>query len=205
MSHPARQGTQGHAWTVWPPGLSQDVRYPRGVRTVVLEPLPAEIEQLLARRRELGQDRHDEVWEGEYHMVPGPHPRHGVVDDEIGRALHPHALRRGLAQATTFNVGTTDNFRVPDRGLLREVPDAVYLPTAALVVEVLSPHDEAWEKLPHYAAHHVDEVVMVDPPTRTVTWLARRGDGYEPVERSEVLDVAVADVVEAVTWPVVGD
>jgi len=41
------------------------------MRTVLLEP-PAEVRAWLARRRELGQDLYDEVWEGEYHVAPAP-------------------------------------------------------------------------------------------------------------------------------------
>jgi Uma2 family endonuclease len=43
-----------------------------------------------------------------------------------------------------------------------------WLPTAALVVEIVSPEDETWEKLPFYAAHDVDEVQIVDPAERKV-------------------------------------
>jgi len=41
--------------------------------------------------------------------------------------------------------------------------------TAAAVVEILSPDDESWQKLPFYAEHHVDEVLFVDPAQRTIT------------------------------------
>ncbi len=42
---------------------------------------------------------------------------------------------------------------------------------------------------------------MVDTDERSVVWMARRGDRYEPVERSAVLDVAVADIAAAIDWP----
>jgi Uma2 family endonuclease len=44
-------------------------------------------------------------------------------------------------------------------------------PTAALVVEIVSPEDETWQKLPYYAAHEVDELLILDPEKRTVDWL----------------------------------
>jgi hypothetical protein len=50
------------------------------MRTVVLGERPVEVEHLIKRRRELGQDLFDEVWEGDYHLVPGPSPTHGVID-----------------------------------------------------------------------------------------------------------------------------
>jgi Uma2 family endonuclease len=37
------------------------------------------------------------------------------------------------------------------------------VPTAALVVEIVSPGDESYKKLDFYAAQAVDEVVIVDP------------------------------------------
>ena len=43
--------------------------------------------------------------------------------------------------------------RVPDGGWLRPGPDQVYLPTAALVLEVVSPGDDTWKKVPFYAKH----------------------------------------------------
>ncbi len=53
----------------------------------------------------------------------------------------------------------------------------------------------AWDKLPFYATHHVDEVVIVDPEKRSVDWLALAGDGYEPVECSGLLELGPND------WP----
>ncbi|MBO0835758.1 MAG: hypothetical protein J2P28_09590 [Actinobacteria bacterium] len=40
--------------------------------TVVLDPVPAEVEELIERRRALGLDLFDEVWAGTYHMAPAP-------------------------------------------------------------------------------------------------------------------------------------
>ena len=47
----------------------------------------------------------------------------------------------------------------------------MYLATAALVVEIVSPDDHTWEKLEFYAAHSVDELLIVDPAERRVHWL----------------------------------
>lgn len=43
---------------------------------VLLGDPPPEVEAYLARRRELGQDLYDEVWEGTYHVAPAAHPWH---------------------------------------------------------------------------------------------------------------------------------
>ena len=55
--------------------------------------------------------------------------------------------------------------------------------------------------MPDAAEHGVDEVVIVDPAPRRVRWFTRRGPGDEELAPSDVLDVAVADVVAEITWP----
>jgi len=49
----------------------------------------------------------------------------------------------------------------------------VWHETAALAIEILSPND-TWEKLPFFAVHEVDELLIVDPDERTPA--ARRND-----------------------------
>lgn len=73
---------------------------------------------------------------------------------------------------------------MPDGGLHRARRWGVWEPTAPLVVEIVSPDDETWQKLPFYAAHGVDEVLIVDPAKRAVHWLALVDGEHRPVERS---------------------
>jgi Uma2 family endonuclease len=171
------------------------------VKTVVLASCTPEEEAMLAERRRLDQDRRDEVWRGEYHMNPGPYSRHAYLSAELAAAIRPPAKARRLRQLHEFNIGEPNDYRVPDLGLLQPgQPDGVYLPTAALVVEVVSPGDESWLKFDFYAAHDVDEVAIVDGETDTVHWFALRGDAYERVDRSGLLDLSVAEVTEAIDW-----
>jgi Uma2 family endonuclease len=164
-------------------------------------PVPAELADEVARRRAWGADTHDEVWDGEYRMAPAARGNHGNLQGRIFRILEPMAMRVGLNAAVQLNLGVPRDFRVPDVGVVREGLGDVWFSTAAIVVEVLSPRDTAWEKLPFYAAHEVDEVVMVDPDARAVRWLARSGDAYADVGRSGVLDVDVAEIVGRIEWP----
>jgi Uma2 family endonuclease len=77
----------------------------------------------------------------------------------------------------------------------------VWHPTAALVIEIVSPGDESWEKLPFYAAHDVDEVLIVDPQERSVSWLALEAGEYRPIERSGLIDLGAQGLTEQLDWP----
>jgi Uma2 family endonuclease len=90
---------------------------------------------------------------------------------------------------------------VPDGGLHRPGAAGIWHATAALVVEILFPDDEAWQKLPFFANHHVDEVLIVAPAERTVTWLALRDGEYEPVARSGLIDLGASELAQQISWP----
>jgi len=171
------------------------------MRTVILGARPPAVEALIELRHTTGADLYDEVWEGEYHMAPAPTGRHGRVDSEIAAALHPLAKRVGLFPTGPFNLGTANNYRVPDRGLRRDERDGAWIATAPLVVEIVSPGDESWEKLPFYSSHRVDEVLIADPATRELTWLRLDEGEYRPVDHSLLLGVDVADIAAPIDWP----
>ncbi len=171
--------------------------------TLVLGTPPPELEALLERRRRAGVDRLDEVWQGVLHMVPGPSFEHARVATQLAVLLDGPARAGGLLAAMgAFNLGESEyDFRVPDGGLHRPGAGGIWLSTAALVVEVLSPGDESWQKLPFYAEHHVDEVLLVDPTERTVTWLALRDGNYQPVQASELIELGPTQLAEQLDWP----
>lgn len=170
--------------------------------TVVLGPRPPELEAVIERRRRLGLDRFDEMWEGSYHMVPGPGPDHAMMQAVVMAALNPHLRSAGLIPMGQFNLGEADDYRVPDGGALRaRWAESKFVPTAALVVEIVSPDDETWAKLDFYAVREVDELVIGDPAARSISWLIRQGSRWEPSDRSGLLGVDVVDLVDQVTWP----
>ncbi|MFZ1925462.1 MAG: Uma2 family endonuclease [Solirubrobacteraceae bacterium] len=173
------------------------------MRTLLPDPPPAELQALLERRKRLGQDRKDEVWEGVLHMVPGPAGEHAVLGAQVKRLLAAPAAAAGLIVTDDFNVGEGKNdFRVPDGGLHRSQPRGVWISTAALALEILSPDDETWQKLPFYATHHVDEILILDPDTHQVHWLAlTAADRYEPIEHSALVDLGPAELAQQIDWP----
>lgn len=173
------------------------------MRTVVMDPPTTGLEELLERRRRSGIDRLDEMWEGVLHMVPAPNDAHADVAQQLAILLDAPARAAGLFPTMhEFNLGDSiEDFRVPDGGLHRARRWGVWEHTAPLVVEIPSPDDETWQKLPFYAAHEVDEVLIVDPKERAVHWLALRGGEYQPVERSGVIDLGPTELAERIDWP----
>jgi Uma2 family endonuclease len=171
------------------------------MRTLLPDPPPVEFERLLERRRLWGADRHDEVWEGVLHMNPMAHGRHARIQAQLLALLAPVGSQAGLTVLADFNLGERDDYRIPDGGLHRPGPDELYYPTAALVIEVLSPGDETWNKLAFYAPHHVDELLIVDPDAQSVAWLGRSGDGYDPIARSSLIALGPGELSERLDWP----
>lgn len=178
------------------------------MRTVVLEPLPTEVAALIERRKALGLDHLDEVWEGVYHMAPAPSKAHAYLDDELAAVLRRYGRPRGLVGSGPFNLGEPDDYRVPDRGLHCARSAGVWEATAAMVVEIVSPGDETFEKFGFYAARGVDEILVADPASRIVRlWqLAMATEAgaaaeYEETDASELLNVTAAELTSAIEWP----
>jgi len=170
--------------------------------TLVFDPEPTEIEELRKRRERLGLDRHDEVWEGVLHMLPPPSVQHQALVIGLGALLLAEAQAAALTLTAGVAIGADkDDYREPDLALLRRGFDPQWNHTAALVVEVVSPGDDSWKKLPFYAAHRVEEVVIVDPQERSVKWLGLADDDYRPLERSGLIELGPGELAERVDWP----
>ncbi len=171
------------------------------MRTLVLDPPPPQLQELIEHRRHTGADRHDEVWEGVYHMIPAASFGHSLITAQLAVLLDAPARANGLLVGVEFNLGVKDDFRVPDLGLHREPRLGAWVPTAAIAVEVVSPGDDTWEKLPFYARHEVDELLIVEPSFRSVTWLGLYGGKYRSIDRSELLDLGASALADQIDWP----
>ncbi len=168
----------------------------------VVHGLPQVLDDWLAQRRALGQDGRDEVWEGVLHVAPYEHARNGDLAMQLVLLLREAAAAGGLRAGGSFNLGDGPlDYRIPDLGYHRTGERRLYMPTAALVVEVLSPDDESYAKLDFYAAHEVDEVWVLDPLERTAQMLVRHGGSYERAEVSVLLGWSAAEVVAGLDWP----
>jgi Uma2 family endonuclease len=144
-------------------------------------------------------------------MNPLPHGRHADVEAQVIELLGPLARAAGLKRLDASNVGDANDYRGPDGLLVRPGPHRLYYPTAALVLEVVSPGDETWDKLAFYAAHGVEELLIVDTQERAVHWRAlagtRKGAGgeYRPIQRSGLLDLGSSELAERIDWPRLDD
>ena len=173
-----------------------------GMPTLVLDPQPAWVERLLDERRRSGAARRDEVWEGVLHVIPPPSVEHERLAHALHVLLDPHAAGVNLVVVGTVGIGIEDDYRVPDLALLRPGYAPQWNRTAALIVEIASARDDSWEKLPFYAGHQVDEVMIVVPAERRIHWLSLEADGeYRPLERSRLLGIRTTELAAQLIWP----
>ncbi len=139
------------------------------MRAVLLEVSPAE----LAHRKAIGADRWDEMWEGVLHMTPAPGNEHQRILDKLVVFLVPllERTRRGTLRSgiNVFDESSPkENYRIPDAtfvGAGREallVEDGLRGGGPDAVIEIRSPGDETYEKLPFFAKLSVREVVVID-------------------------------------------
>jgi Uma2 family endonuclease len=170
--------------------------------TLVRDPQPAEFEALLERRRRLGQDLFDEVWEGVLHMNPAPSGRHARIEAQLLAILQGTAAAAGLTVVGQFNLGEDEHdYRVPDGGLHRDFTDRVFYSTAALVIEIVSPGDESWGKLDFYATRGVEELLIVDPQEETVSWMGLEAGEYKHLKRSRLIELGASELGALIDWP----
>jgi Uma2 family endonuclease len=174
----------------------------------------------LADRRAKGLDRWDEMWDGVLHMTPAPSLEHQRIVDRLIGFLEPHLRTTGRGRLFSgINVfGDLSNYRIPDLtfvaagrehilhedGVRSEGPDAV--------IEIRSPHDETYDKLPFYASLRVHEVVMIDRDTKHPELYRLAGSQYVALQsddrgwlRSEVMGVRFRSSQDATRRLVVED
>ncbi len=148
--------------------------------------IPDVLSQTLAWRRETGNDKFDEMWEGVPHMTPAPKRSHQDIQWSMETWLRSKWARPlGNRVHHDVNVaspgGWPSNYRVPDLVLLTPDRFAIdhddYFEGApTVVVEIRSPGDDTMKKLPFYAQIGVPEVWLIDRDTRRPEVLVL-GDG----------------------------
>jgi Uma2 family endonuclease len=148
------------------------------MRALLLEPDPKWLEE----RRRLGHDRFDEVWDGVLHVVPSPTAEHQFFEGDLEAVLRPLALSQGLK--IVHNLDLLDrqkgenNYRQPDIAIVspKDVMTRGINGHAELVIEIRSPNDESYDKLPFYEMCKIPEYWIVHPVTRELeVFVLRRG------------------------------
>jgi len=145
-------------------------------------------DEWIEERRRLGLDRRDEMWDGVLHMVPPGSSAHGGLGSDLGGVLRRLARARGIRhfnEPGVFDpaIAAMTSYRVPDLGYARpeDVSQRGIEGRAVMVVEILSPRDESYEKLPFYRRVGVEEVLFVVPTTGTFEVRLPDGDGWRLV------------------------
>ncbi|MGN6694741.1 MAG: Uma2 family endonuclease [Aquihabitans sp.] len=171
--------------------------------TVTVIPLEDVPEDLLAERKRRGLDRYDEVWNGVLHMNPSPIPRHAHVAVVLFRALDALAADAGFSVLWEQNLipphepGWND-YRIPD--LIVFGPDVEadrgIQGAPELVVEIGSPGDESFQKLPFYEEIGAREVLIIERDTAAIRRWVNGADGLvEQVPADGVHHLACLPVV----------
>jgi Uma2 family endonuclease len=169
-------------------------------------------EEELAYRRSTGLDRWDEMWDGVLHMTPAPSVEHQRVINELIMFLGRHiaATGRGILRSgiNVFReIGERPDYRIPgltfvvvgrehilhEDGVRGGGPDAV--------IEIRSPEDETYDKLPFYAAVAVREVIVIDRDTKRPQIYRLAGSQYVALQqdadgwlRSDIMRVRIRAV-----------
>jgi Uma2 family endonuclease len=172
------------------------------VRSAVLEEvvmrvvMPVALPDLIAQRKRTGADQWDEMWDGELHMAPAPNRYHQDFEWLLEAYLRLHwAPGSGGKVYHQINVtsigGWPDDYRVPDLVLLLpprfSIDKNEYFEGGPdVVVEIHSPGDEAYEKLPFYAGVGVSEVWIIHRDTKAPEiHLLRRGKYKEQAPQAD--------------------
>lgn len=167
----------------------------RDVMKAVMSQVP---EHILEWRRQTGAGRRDEVWEGVLHMVPDPTIGHQDLAFAVAHWLKLHWARprgrRVLPEVDVSRPGIpnwTKDFRCPDLVVLTGDDRAIDRDThfeggPAVVIEIRSPGDDSYDKLPFYAAIGCLEIWIVDRDSRASEVYAV--DDGEPVRKQADAD-----------------
>lgn len=161
-------------------GSSADLARPGGRAGVTITLMRAVVyvrDEELEDRRAKGLDRRDEMWDGVLHMTPAPSLEHQRILDALIEFLRPMLRRAGWGQLfsgiNVFGDRTGDrNYRIPDLTFVAAGREHILQPDGTrgggpdAVLEIRSPEDETYEKLPFFAALNVTEVIVCDRDTK---------------------------------------
>jgi Uma2 family endonuclease len=144
-------------------------------------------EELKEQRRTTGADQHDEVWDGTYFMPPMANDDHQEIVAGfmfvLGASVGVPSLgkvRPGVNLAASAEDWERD-YRVPDVVVFMadtsaENHNRFWTGPADFIVEITSPRDHTYEKLPFYSQIGVRELLIVNQQSWALE-LYRHQDG----------------------------
>jgi Uma2 family endonuclease len=147
----------------------------------------------LTERHRRGLDHFDEMWQGVLHMAPAPAYEHQRIVSHLDRFLGALCDRhkRGVL-ALGINVfdeaSKVPDYRIPDFTFVAAghehllVTDGVRGGGPEAVIEVRSPDDETYEKLPFFVRIGVSEVIVIDRDTKRPKIYRLAGSQYVAVQ-----------------------
>jgi Uma2 family endonuclease len=152
--------------------------------------MPSVLPDVAAFRKRTGADRWDEMWEGVLHMPPMPNREHQDLEGSLETYLRFYwAPARGAKVYHQINLapvgGWSNNYRIPDLVILLPQRFAIdrneYFEGAPdVVVEIHSPGDETYEKLPFYRDLGVPEVWVIHRDTKIPEVHVLKRGRYKP-------------------------
>lgn len=151
----------------------------------------------------MGGDHHDEVWEGTYMMTPLPNNEHQDFVFELGLVLHEVVGKPGLGVVRTVNVsdrehGWEHNYRCPDIAVMLKGGRAKNCGThwvggPDFLVEIVSPDDNTFDKLPFYSRIGVRELLVIDRDPWELSLYRLQQDSLTLVATARPTDEATVD------------
>ena len=164
--------------------------------------------RLIARRRRLGHDHWDEVWDGVYIMSPAANIEHFGMSNDLATVLTIAVKWAGLGEVLP-GVNVSDrkedwkkNFRVPDvtvflNGNPAEDCETHWFGGPDLAIEVVSPRDRSRKKIPFYEKVGTRELLIVDRKPWKLTLLRLTNGKLLELGQSTLVDskVLVSEVV----------
>ena len=131
------------------------------------------VRRLIRRRRRLGLDRKDEVWNGRYIVMPDPDNEHQEFVAELVFVFTLIVTRAGLGRCypggniTDRQEKWVSNYRVPDvtvflNGNPAENKGTHWLGGPDLAIEIVSDNDKSRKKLDFYASVGTRELLIID-------------------------------------------
>jgi len=157
--------------------------------------IPVVDPHLLAQRKRSGVDQYDEMWEGELHMPPCPDYVHQSFEGDLSTYLRNHwgypKKAQVVQQMNLAHEGAgadwQSDYRIPD--FLLVTADRMNINKGShfegapnAVVEIHSPGDEAYEKLPFYRDLAVPEVWIIHRDSKQAEIYVLHGGEYDSVD-----------------------